>query len=58
MRKEDLFIYGYDCEVVWERVERGDVLPEAVGPLTTIILFILPPCLLCNSAEISLYLLA
>ena len=31
MRKEDLFIYGYDCEVVWERVERGDVLPEAVG---------------------------
>ena len=31
MRKEDLFIYGYDCEVVRERVEQGDVLPEAVG---------------------------
>ncbi|MFR5659424.1 MAG: Mur ligase family protein, partial [Butyricimonas faecihominis] len=31
MRKEDLFIYGYDCEVVRERVERGDVVPEAVG---------------------------
>ena len=31
MRKEDLFIYGYDCEVVRERVERGDIVPEAVG---------------------------
>lgn len=31
MRKEDLFIYGYDCEVVRERVKRGDIVPEAVG---------------------------
>ena len=31
MRKEDLFIYGYDCEVVREKVEKGGVVPEAVG---------------------------
>ena len=31
MRAEDLFIYGYDCEVVRERVEQGEVVPEAVG---------------------------
>ena len=26
-----MFIYGYDCEVVRERVKRGDIVPEAVG---------------------------
>lgn len=31
MRKEDLFIYGYDCDVVREKVEQGEVVPEAVG---------------------------
>ena len=31
MRKEDLFIYGYDCEVVREKVEKGGGVPEAVG---------------------------
>ena len=31
MRAEDLFIYGYDCDVVRERVEQGKVVPEAVG---------------------------
>lgn len=31
MRKDNLFIYGYDCDVVRERVEQGNVVPEAVG---------------------------
>ena len=31
MRAEDLFIYGYDCDVVRERVKQGKVVPEAVG---------------------------
>ena len=31
MRKEDLFIYGYDCDVVREKVERGEVVPEVAG---------------------------
>lgn len=31
MGSEDLFVYGYDCDVVRERVEEGDVVPEAVG---------------------------
>lgn len=31
MTREDLLIYGQDCDVVRERMERGDVVPEAVG---------------------------
>lgn len=31
MRKEDLFVYGYDCDVVREKVEQGKVIPEVAG---------------------------
>lgn len=31
MRAEDLFIYGNDCDVVRERVERGDIVPKMAG---------------------------
>lgn len=31
MRAEDLFIYGYDCDVVRERVEQENIVPEAAG---------------------------
>ena len=31
MRSEDLFVYGYDCDVVRERVEKGGVVPMAAG---------------------------
>ena len=31
MRPEDLFIYGYDCDVVRERVAEGKIVPKAAG---------------------------
>ncbi|WP_059025865.1 UDP-N-acetylmuramoyl-L-alanine--D-glutamate ligase [Gabonibacter massiliensis] len=31
MKPSDLFIYGSDCDVVRERVEKGKIEPEAVG---------------------------
>ena len=31
MRPEDLFVYGYDCDVVRERVEKGGIVPQAAG---------------------------
>lgn len=31
MRREDLFVYGADCDVVRERVEREGVVPVAAG---------------------------
>ena len=31
MRAEDLFIYGYDCDVVRERVEQENIVPEVAG---------------------------